>query len=239
MSDKLYIVMPAYNEESTIEGVARSWHEIVSQVSCNSKLLIVNDGSKDRTLKILTDLQNELSQLQVLTKDNGGHGSALFFGYDFALDHQADYIFQTDSDGQTVPQEFWKFWNSRKQYDFQIGYRRHRQDGIQRIIVTKVLKLVIWLFWGVWIKDANTPFRLMSAPTLKEHLKLVPRNYNLTNVLLAVLYQKSGQRGRFIQITFLPRQGGVNSINLKRIFHIGIKAVKDFYSLSRSIRIIK
>lgn len=56
MSDKLYIVMPAYNEESTIEGVARSWHEIVSQVSCNSKLLIVNDGSKDRTLKILTDL---------------------------------------------------------------------------------------------------------------------------------------------------------------------------------------
>ena len=85
MSDQLYIVMPAYNEESTIEGVARAWHEIVSQVSCNSRLLIVNDGSKDRTLKILTDLQNELSQLQVLTKDNGGHGSALFFGYEYAL----------------------------------------------------------------------------------------------------------------------------------------------------------
>ena len=54
-------------------------------------------------------------------------------------------------------------------------------------------------------------------------------------MLPSVLYKKSGQPGRFLEITFRPRQGGVNSINLKRIFKIGLRAVGDFHSLRKAV----
>lgn len=57
-----------------------------------------------------------------------------------------------------------------------IGHRRGRQDGLSRVFVTKTLKLVLWLCFGVKIKDANTPFRLMKASVLKEELGLVPED---------------------------------------------------------------
>lgn len=237
--DTLYIVIPAYNEAANIEAVARSWHKIAEATGTNSRLVIIDDGSTDSTLPILRALQKKLPLLTVLAKLNSGHGSTLLFGYQYALDHGADYIFQTDSDGQTLPEEFWGFWYSRHRYDYQIGHRRYRQDGISRVMVTKVLKLVLLFSFSVWITDANTPFRLMSAATLRQHLGCIPPDYDLTNVLLSVLYQKSGQSGRFPTITFLPRQGGANSINLKRILHIGWKAVQDFQSFRKSIAVLR
>ena len=49
MQEKLYIVIPAYNEEMNIEAVAREWHEVVVSCSPQSRLVIINDGSKDGT----------------------------------------------------------------------------------------------------------------------------------------------------------------------------------------------
>ena len=68
--DCLFIVMPAYNEEANIEGVVREWHEIVVQTGADSRLVVVNDGSKDRTGEILEELSKELNQLMILTKEN-------------------------------------------------------------------------------------------------------------------------------------------------------------------------
>lgn len=233
--DTLHIIIPAYNERDNIQEVARAWHAVAERAGGDSRLIIIDDGSKDDTLDILRRLEGELPRLTALTKPNGGHGATLLFGYRYALEHGADYVFQTDSDGQTDPAEFWQFWAERENYDYQIGYRKHRQDGFSRIFVTKTLKVVLFFSFGVWITDANTPFRLMSAQTLAGHLPYVPEGYNLTNVLLSVLYEKSGQKGRFCEITFRPRQGGVNSINMKRIFKIGVNAVRDFRMLRRSI----
>lgn len=84
--------------------------------------------------------------MEVLTKENEGHGATLLFGYRYAMEHGADYIFQTDSDGQTRPEEFPAFWKSRAAYDMIIGYRNKRQDGWMRILVTKVLN---WLYVSV------------------------------------------------------------------------------------------
>lgn len=234
--DVLYVVIPAYNEEDNIEAVVSSWYQIVKKVGENSRLLIIDDGSKDSTYQILKRLSNTLSQLIVITKDNSGHGSTLLFGYKYALKAGADFIFQTDSDGQTDPKEFWPFWENREKFDYQIGYRKHRQDGFRRIVVTKMLKVILFSIFHEWITDANTPFRLMSASTLCEHIQFVPNDYNLSNVLLSVLYQKSGQPGCYPEITFLPRQGGVNKINMMKIFKIGMGAIKDLVSLRKSIK---
>ena len=86
------------------------------------------------------------------------------------------------------------------------------------------------------VTDANTPYRLMNADTLKRYIDLVPENFNLSNVLLSVIFAKKGCRVKFIPITFRPRQGGVNSINLKRIFKIGRQALKDFKTINKQIK---
>ena len=159
-----------------------------------------------------------------------------FYHVPIAVKKNADYIFQTDSDGQTDSDEFWKFWEQRNKFDMIIGNRNNRKDGISRVFVTKILKLVIQICFKCSITDANTPFRLMSRETLKENLKYVPRDFNLSNVILSVVYVKRGMRVKFMPITFKKRQGGVNSINLRKIFKIGINALRDFIIINRSLK---
>lgn len=233
--EKLYIIIPAYNEEENIEAVAREWHEVVENIGLDSKLVIINDGSKDQTYEKLCELKKELPQLEPLTKPNGGHGATLLFGYHYALEHNADYIFQTDSDGQTLPSEFEQFWNIRKNCDAIIGHRNHREDGLSRVVVTKTLKLVLKVIFGVTVVDANTPFRLMKKEILEKYIEKVPKDFNLSNVMLTVLFVKNKENIEFIPITFRPRQGGVNSINLKKITKIGIQAVKDFRVIKKNM----
>ena len=233
--EKLYVIIPAYNEEANIEAVAREWHDVVVGTGRQSRLVIIDDGSKDGTYIKLQELQKRLQQLEVLTKPNGGHGATVLYGYQYALENGADYVFQTDSDGQTISTEFWPFWEQRTKYDAQIGYRKNRQDGIGRIFVAKTLKTVIFFCFGLWVADANTPFRLIERNALDTLIPRIPEDYNLSNVLLTVLLEKSKARMRYLPITFRPRQGGINSINMKRICNIGKKAVKDFVSLRKAV----
>ena len=158
---------------------------------------------------------------------------AVLYGYNYALENNADYIFQTDSDGQTLPSEFWEFWELRKEYSGIIGSRKNRKDGISRIFVTKVLKLVLFLIFHLNVEDANTPFRLFNHDVLKKYYNDIPENYNLSNVLLTVLLLDNKEKVKFIPITFRERQGGVNSINFKKITKIGKQAWKDFRKIRK------
>lgn len=235
MSEKLYIVIPAYNEEENIESVINDWYPIADNFGEDSRLVIVNDGSKDSTYETMQRLAADRPKFIPLTKENGGHGATIIFGYKYALENGADYVFQTDSDGQTLPDEFKQFWDKRNTNDVTIGYRNHREDGFSRVIVTKVLKLVVKVCFKESITDANTPYRLMKADVLREDIKEVPDGFFLSNVLLTVLFKKHNRKMEFVPITFRPRQGGVNSINIKRIFKIGRQAVKDFRELNKKI----
>ena len=234
--DKLYIVIPAYNEEANIEKVVGEWYPIVEKIGNGSKLVVIDDGSKDATYQIMKRLAEKLPAFEPLTKENQGHGATVLYGYHYALNAGADYVFQTDSDGQTVPSEFWQFWNLRLKYAMVIGHRKGRQDGISRVFVTKTLKLVCRLCFHVTLTDANTPFRLMEAGPLKENLELVPKDFNLSNVVLSVIYAKKKQPVLYLPITFRPRQGGVNSINLKKIFKIGKQAFRDFRAINKCLK---
>ena len=233
--DKLYLVMPAYNEEENIGQVIADWYPVVEQIGGESLLVVLDDGSKDRTYSILKDACADHPLLIPVKKENQGHGATVLYGYRYALEQEPDYIFQTDSDGQTDPREFWEFWEQREAYDMVIGHRCRREDGRSRIFVTQVLKLVIRLCFHEDVTDANTPFRLMKAEVLREQIRLIPENFNLSNVILSVIYAKKGLRVKYIPITFRPRQGGENSINLKKIFGIGCQAVRDFWKINRML----
>ena len=234
--DKLYIIIPAYNEEENIETVVNDWYPIVEKIGNGSRLVIIDDGSKDSTYELMKELARTREAFEPLTKPNGGHGATVLYGYKYAVDKGADYVFQTDSDGQTIPHEFWQFWEKRGEWDMGIGQRKGRQDGFSRIFVTKTLKFVLWLCFHVRIRDANTPYRLMKASVLKDQLHLIPEGYNLSNVLLSVIYARRGLKVHYRPITFRARQGGVNSINMKRIFRIGRQAIRDFSSINKVLK---
>jgi hypothetical protein len=75
----------------------------------------------------------------------------------------------------------------------------------------------------------------MDAKVLKKYINKIPKGFNLSNVMLTVLLLRGKEKILFLPITFRERQGGVNSINLKKIIKIGINAVKDFYFIRKSL----
>lgn len=234
--EKIYFVMPAYNESANIEEVVDQWLPVVEKIGGESRLVVANDGSKDDTWEKLNKMQQEKPLLIAIDKPNSGHGSTVLHLYRYAISQGADFVFQTDSDGQTNPEEFWPMFENKHQYDFQIGHRKGRQDGWSRVVVTKILRLVVWLLFHVWVVDANTPFRLMRSDKLNEIIEKIPKDYFLCNVAITAIAVKKKERIKWYPITFRPRTKGVNSINLKRIFKIGWRALSDFRKINDSLK---
>ena len=145
-------------------------------------------------------------------------------------------MFQTDSDGQTLPEEFPAFWDLRHEYDAVLGMRPDRQDGEARKFVENVLRGMLRVIFGVKVPDANAPFRLMKASLLRKYIDRMPEDFNLPNVMLTTYFAYFREKIAFRKITFRPRQGGTNSINIRRIIRIGIKAAADFFMLRRGLR---
>ena len=240
--EQITFVMPAYNESENIAETIKQWYSVVKEINenreCSATLVVANDGSKDDTYDVMTKLKEsgEYEYFKPLTKENGGHGQTVLYLYRYALENGADYVFQTDSDGQTNPDEFWKMFEHRHEHDFQIGFRKKRQDGTERLFVTKILRLIVWLMFHVWVVDANTPFRLMKSDKLKKIMGVIPKDYFLCNVAISAIAIKWKYNVKFCEISFKPRQGGVNSINMKRIFKIGLKALGDFRKINSNLK---
>ena len=235
--EKLYIIIPAYNEGMNIEQCIDDWYPIVEKYNGDgeSRLVIINDGSKDDTYEIMQKLAKDKPLFTPLTKTNGGHGHTVLYGYRYALEHGADYIFQTDSDGQTDPAEFEEFWKAGSRYDAVLGNRIERGDGKDRKFVENIVCLLLRMIFGVKVRDANAPFRLMKASLVEKYINKLPEDFNIPNIMFTTYFVYHHEKVKFIPITFKPRQGGVNSINIKKIVRIGWKAVGDFRKLRREI----
>lgn len=234
--DTLYIVMPAYNEEENIEAVVRSWYPVLKGKSESSRLVIADSGSRDRTHEILEQLRSgEFPQLEILHTDNQYHGPKVIALYKHAIAKGADYIFQTDSDGQTDPQEFGAFWKARRKYTGIFGNRKGRGDGKDRAFVEKVVCALVLLYFGVKIPDANAPFRLMKAQTVARYIDKMPEDYNLPNIMMTTYFAYYREPTAFRTISFKPRQAGVNSVNIPRIVKIGWNALGDFRKLKKDM----
>lgn len=236
--ENLYIIIPAYNESENIRQTIDDWYPVIEKYNGNSesRLVIINDGSRDNTYEISCDCAQTRPLLQVLTKPNGGHGPTVLFGYRYAIKHNADFIFQTDSDGQTSPDEFHEFWKLRFQYDAILGHRSERGDGVGRKFIENTLRFILRLYFKVNVPDANAPFRLMRRELVEKYIRKMPKNFNLPNVMLTTYFAYYKENIRFIKISFKPRQGGTNSINFKKIFQIGWKALGDFRRLKRHMK---
>lgn len=226
----LSIVMPAYNEEEIIEATVREWfEEVVSRIP-DAELIVVNDCSKDHTGEVLARLAREIPALRPFTPErNGGHGKALRFGFDQV---RRDWVFQTDSDRQHLPSDFWRLWELRETNDFLLGIRRSRADGWLRKFVTTIMRFSNFLIWGLWIQDANCPFKLMRRKPMEAVLGRIPRDSFIPMVMLSILCRRMKFRVAEVVVEHLPRRGGQQSLRgVWKFVKVGCSCLSQLWTL--------
>ena len=182
----LTIVMPVYNEEEIITKVLEDWLKITDKIK--SIIIVIDDGSKDNTLKILKKFKSQ--RIKVLSQNNSGHGPAILNGYKKAIQLKSNYIFQVDTDNQFYTSDFKKFWNLKKNYDFIIGFRKIRYDDKLRLLIKKLLRIFLFIIFNVKIKDSNIPYRLMKKNFLLYALKNFNLKTNIPNIFLSIIASK-------------------------------------------------
>lgn len=234
--DSLYIVMPAYNEEANMEAVVRAWYPNLSGKDAKSRIVIADSGSTDATHSILMKLRKEFPQLDILQNTDKQHGPKVLSLYQYAIENGIDYIFQTDSDGQTSADEFDAFWQLRTQYDAILGHRNVRGDGRSRAFVEHVVCFILRAIFGVKVPDANAPFRLMKSALVSKYIDRLPKDYNIPNIMFTTYFALYKENISFKTITFNSRQKGVNSINIPKIMKIGWRALGDFRNFKREMK---
>ncbi len=209
---KIAVVMPVYNEEAVVEGVIREWMDELDKHEINYNLIAVNDGSKDKTKDLINSLiPRYKNKLILLDKENTGHGQSCIYAYKYALSKDYDWIFQIDSDGQCDPAYFKDFINLSQKYKCIYGYRKKREDGFQRFIISRFVSIFAYVATGIWVRDANVPYRLMHRSAFAGILEKVPSDFYLANILISLLQQKAAGI-HWTNISFRQRVGGVASV---------------------------
>lgn len=224
MTGKLWVVMPVYNEEAAVNQVVEEWLPALRGRYPDFVFLALNDGSKDSTLSILHSIAAREQEFRVIDKPNSGHGQTCVLGYRTALEEKADWVLQIDSDAQCDPVYLDTFIEQTAQAKVVYGLRKSRDDGWQRICISRFVTLFTFAATGVWVRDCNVPYRLMHRSCLENIVDLVPGNFHLANVLVAVLQQKH------FGISWVP-------IHFRR--RIGTPSVKTFSFVKHGIQLYK
>ncbi|MBL9204788.1 MAG: glycosyltransferase family 2 protein [Opitutaceae bacterium] len=224
---ELVVVVPVYNEESAIVGVLQEWKTELEKVVPRFLFLVINDGSKDGTLKALSALT--WPQLKVHTHSNRGHGQSCLVGYQEAQKLGAPYVFQIDSDGQCDPVAFKAVWEKRDQAPAVYGRRMTRDDGFSRRLVTRVLRWSLKATQRTRLNDTNVPYRLYRTSVVAEVARQIPATFDLANIGLALRMEPLG----FVEVPihFRDRVGGHASVRYWGFVRKGRKLFQDLRSL--------
>lgn len=155
---KTYIVIAAYNEEKSISKVVVD----LKKYGYND-LIIVDDGSKDKTFDVISQLRVHALQHFM----NRGQGAALKTGIDYALIQGADYVVTFDADGQHHANEIKIMIDALKKSksDVALGSRFLKKNVSVPPLRKFMLKLgifVTWIFYGVKLSDSHNGFRVLS-----------------------------------------------------------------------------
>lgn len=222
------IVMPVYNEEGIIEKSIKDYHEEVLSQFNDWEFIIVNDCSKDDTLKILKEIQKDIPITIINNEKNLGHGPSLIKAYKAA---SKDYIFHTDSDYQFNPKEFWELYKHINDYDFILGYRKTRNDPTHRILLSQIVKALMFLFMYINIKDINSPFRLMKKELVKDALNIIPEDFLIPSIALSIFAKKRGHSYKEVGVTHSKRESGKSSIIRLKLLKFCVDAFNQLVKL--------
>ncbi len=191
-STQLAVVIPVFNEEGTIRLLVEDLHRLLQAENINHQLIVVNDGSTDKSLEILTMLQLSMPQLHIISQKNSGHGAALLKGYQNSF--HSEWVFQTDSDYQYDLKHLVDFWKKKQDYDLLLAERKERNASGARNLATLLLKQVFNFKYGKGLNDVNSPYRLMRTSALQSALAKIPCGTFTPNILIVGYFLRKGFR---------------------------------------------
>jgi glycosyltransferase involved in cell wall biosynthesis len=151
---------PAYNDAGTIASMVVLADRTLRKLTDDYELIVVNDGSRDHTAQVLSELESIYPRLRVIHHPaNCGYGSALRTGFANAT---KEWIFYTDGDAQYDVRELAKLAPlMTDEIEVVNGYKISRSDPLHRIIIGEVYRSMIRLAFGIRIRDVDCDFRLV------------------------------------------------------------------------------
>lgn len=227
---EISVVLPAFNEEPNIERVVRSCVAYLEERLPDYELLVVNDGSRDRTGEILNRLADELPRLRPLHHpQNRGYGAALRTGFDAATKR---FVFYMDGDGQFDIHDLDRLLPLATDEDHIVtGYRIERRDPFIRRLNAKLFGgWLVRVMLGVRVRDLNCAFKLIPKKVL-DHLTLESPGA----LINAELYGRAVRQGfgiKEVGVHHYPREAGVQTGA-----HLSViaRAFYDLFRLRRQI----
>lgn len=221
------IIIPCYNEEEVIESTHQRMTSILEGIVKNGKsdtyeILYVNDGSQDKTQKILDEIFKSDSHTRVLVlRRNFGLQGAICAGLSFA---RGDAAVTIDADLQDPPEKIEEMITCWEQgYDLVLGVREDRQSDtfFKRFTAECFYNLIKIL--GVEIVYNHGDFRLMARPLIDEFNALTERNrfiramvLSLDNHYATVFYKRQ------------PRLQGTTKFNLGKMLSFSLDGILSF-----------
>ncbi len=225
----LSVVLPAYNEEKNIKPLLEEALSFLGALPLEFEVLVVNDGSSDRTYEVALSYQQKHSNVRVISHSkNRGYGAALRSGFAHA---RGDLIFFMDSDRQFDIRDIQPFLKEIPRYDFLIGYRKKRRDPFMRRLNALFFNQTMRLLLGIRVKDINCAFKLFHSNVIKS----LPLSSSgaLINAEILALLKKKGHTFRELPVNHLPRQAGKPTGGNPIVV---LKALCGLFSLWWSIR---
>lgn len=204
------LAIPAYNEADGIVGFLKELDAVLATQVDRHTFVIVDDTSKDDTVKVLRVLSSELKgDLIVVENDiNLGHGPTVLKAYRRAIATGAEWILQVDGDGQFEGDDVVTLLDlARAGNDIVTGARDRRFDPWYRTVVTTTLPIMLKAGFQVERTDVNCPFRLYRSPVLETILDDVPSDSLTPHVLMTVLEERSGVPTEEVVVRHRPRRG--------------------------------
>lgn len=214
---KVLIIIPAYNEEKSIEKVIENLKNNYPQYD----YLIVNDGSKDRTEEICKEKNYNYVSLPV----NLGIGGGVQTGYLYAAQNNYDIAIQIDGDGQHDPAYIEKLIAPiiAGEADMTIGSRFLEREGFQtsfmRRLGINIIRCVIKLCCGVTVTDTTSGFRASSKRLTKFFSENYAQDYPEPEAIVTSVL--NGYQVKEVPVIMNEREAGVSSINaLKSVYYM-------------------
>ncbi len=152
------VFFPCYNEQENVYQTIEKALEVLEKLNADFEIIIVDDGSADKTGQIADEIAGQDSRIKVVHhKHNLGYGAALQSGFMAAA---KKLVFYTDGDGQFDINEMPPLLTLMEQYDIVSCYRLNRQDSIIRKINGWCWTKLVCLMFGLKIRDIDCAFKL-------------------------------------------------------------------------------
>ena len=211
----LSVVVPLYNEEESLPHLVEQLLAALRPSGERFELVLVNDGSSDRTAEVLERLSQDIPELVgVLLRKNYGQTAAMAAGFDVA---QGEVIVSLDGDLQNDPADIpMLLAKLREGYDLVSGWRHQRQDAaLQRKLPSKIANRLIGRVTGVRLHDYGCSLKAYSRDVLSDM-----RLYGELHRFLPALAFIEGARITEVKVNHRARQFGSSKYGIDRTFRV-------------------